>query len=76
MRILLAIVSFLLAAVLLGYFGLCIFAAISEAGLVLAVQEIMDGWQNIAILSGCLLFAAVLVITGIAVLGSRPESAR
>ena len=76
MRISLAIGAFLVAAVLLGYFGFCIFAAISELGVVLAVQEIIGGWENIAILSSCLLLAAVLVVTGVAVLVSYPESAR
>lgn len=76
MRILLAIGSFIVAAVLLGFFGFCIFQAISDLGVVLAVQEIIVGWENIAILGGCLLFGAAFLITGVAVLVSCPESVR
>jgi hypothetical protein len=76
MRILLASGSFLVAAALLGFFGLCTFQAVSDLGVVLAVQEVVDGWENIAILGGCLLLGAAFLITGVAVLVNRPESAR
>ena len=76
MRILLAIGSFIVAAVLLGFFGFCSFQAISDLGVVLAVQEIIGGWENIAILGGCLLFGVGFFIAGVTVLVSRPESAR
>jgi hypothetical protein len=76
MRTLFAIGSFIVAAVLLGFFGVCIFQAISDLGVVLAVQELIGGWENIAILGGCLLFGVASLITGVAVLVSRPELAR
>jgi hypothetical protein len=76
MRIALAIGSFLVAIVPLGFFVFCIFQAISELGVMLALQEIVSGSENIAILGGCLLFGAALLITGVAVLVSAPESAR
>jgi hypothetical protein len=76
MRILLAIGSFIVAAVLLGFFGFCSFQAISDLGVVLAAQEIIGGCENIAILGGCLLFGAAFLVTGVTALVSRPESAR
>jgi hypothetical protein len=76
MRSLVAIVSFIVAAVLLGLFGFCIFQAISDLGVVLAVHEIIGGWDNVAILGGCLLFGGAFFITGVAVLVTHPESAR
>jgi hypothetical protein len=75
MRYLLAIGSFLVAVVLFGYFAVCVFQVISDLGPLLAVQEIMDGWQNIAILGGCLVFGAVFLALGVAV-SFAPESAR
>lgn len=76
MRILLALGSFLIAALPFGFFGLCSYQAISDLGLALAVQEILGGWENIAILGGCLLLGTAFLITGIAVLVIRPETAR
>jgi hypothetical protein len=76
MRILLAIGSFLVAATLLGFFGFCSFQAVADLGVALAVQEVIGAWENIAILGGCLLFGAAFLVTGIAVLVSRPEPAR
>jgi hypothetical protein len=75
MRIALAIGTFIAATMPLGFVGFCVFQAISELGVVLAVQEIVGGWENIAILGGCILFGAALLITGVSVLISRPESA-
>jgi hypothetical protein len=76
MRILLAIVAFAVAAVLLGFFGLCISQAISDLGLVLAVLEIIDSWENMVILGGCLLFGVALLLFGVVALVIRPEPAR
>jgi hypothetical protein len=76
MRILLALGSFLAAAALLGFFGFCCFQAISDLGVTLAVQEIIGGWENIAILGSCLLFGAAFLIAGVVVLVSPAESAR
>jgi hypothetical protein len=70
MRILLAIGSFVAAAVLLGFFGFCSFQAIADLGVVLAVQEVIGVWENIAILGGCLLFGAGFLIAGVAALVS------
>jgi hypothetical protein len=72
MRTLLAIGSFLVAAVLLGFFAFCSSQAVSDLGVVLAVQEIIGGWENIAVLGGCLLFATAFLITGVAVLVQPP----
>jgi hypothetical protein len=76
MRTLLAIGSFLVAAVLLGFFAFCSSQAVSDLGVVLAVQEIINGRENMAIVGGCLLFGTAFLITGVAVLVGRPESAR
>jgi hypothetical protein len=76
MRILLAIVLLIAAVALLGFFGLCISQAISDLGLVLAVLEIIDSWENIVILGGCLLFGVALLIFGVVALVIRPEPAR
>jgi hypothetical protein len=67
MRIFLAIGSFIVAALLLGFFGFCSFQAISDLGLVLAAHEIIGSWENSAVLGGCLLFGAGFLITGVAV---------
>jgi hypothetical protein len=75
MRILLSLGSFLVAAAPLGFFCFCIVQAVSEVGVVLAMEEIIGGWENIAILGGCLLFGAAFLIAGVAVLVGRPESA-
>ena len=76
MRILLALGSFLAAAAPLGFFGFCILQAVADLGVALAVQEILGGWENIAVLGGCLLLGAAFLVSGVVVLVSRPESAQ
>jgi hypothetical protein len=76
MRILLALGSFLVTATLLGFVAFCSFQGVSDLGVVLAVQEIIAGWENFAILGGCLLLSAAFLITAVAVLVSRPGPER
>jgi hypothetical protein len=77
MRILLALVSFVISAALLGFFAFCGLMAVSELGLVEAILQIIGDWENIIIMGGCLLFGLAFLGGGLCVLAVRlPTAAR
>lgn len=72
MRMLLAIVAFMISFALIGFFGLATYEAISEWGFQEAMAEIFGFWINALIFSTGLILAAAFLCLGVTLI-SRPR---